>query len=502
MAADAPIRPADDMDLADRTDRTDRTDRPDRPDSTDRPAGLDWMPAPERDPVAAPGAVPGVVPGARRARPRRASGRRGTGGRRPGPAVLLRSLIGVREDVLGWVPEERTRYTWYGAIVLNTALLGGASMALAIATIRDELPLAVALVVAVIWFWVVLAVDSWLVSSTHGVPAKGRLRSLLPRLFLSVLLGLAIAEPLLFQIFDKEIQQEIAVGHQREVESYRGSLMACNPVDGTATAGRPECAGFQLNVPGSPGALREQITRNAAEVKERQAQVTAMNKTLADKMATEQRECDYRTKYVWKNGGRDVTETCKRARKDATAYSESSQADKHQSDLTALIQKGRDLTAQEATAGETYRPALVKAIDDRTRSHARSLDDDGLLTRAHALGAVAWSDWYAGFVAVLLHILLLTVDAMPVLAKLMSGPTSYDRALTARLEAGRRRHAEELQVRHACEASDHEARRHRSEREAANRMDSVEHAYRLEQSERARAFHTELNARAARLRNP
>ncbi|MER5929530.1 DUF4407 domain-containing protein [Streptomyces sp. NPDC002054] len=416
--------------------------------------------------------------------------------------MYLRRLIGVREDVLGWVPEERARYTWYGAIVLNTALLGGASMALAIATIRDELPLAVALVVAAIWFWVVLALDSWLVSSTHGIPSKGRLRALIPRLFLSVLLGLAIAEPLLFQIFDKEIRQEITVGHQRDVEAYRGSLMACNPVDGSATAGRPDCAGFQLNVPGSPAALREQITRNAAEVKERQDQVAAINTNLAGKMAAEQRECDFRTKYVWTNGGKDVTETCKRARKDASDYRDSSQADKHQSDLTALIQKGRDLTAQEATAGETYRPALVKAIDERTRRHEQSLDDDGLLTSAHALGAVAWSDWYAGFVAVLLHILLLTVDAMPVLAKLMSGPTSYDRALTGRLESGRRRHAEELQVRHACEAAEHEVRRHRSAQEAANRMDALEHTYRLAQSDRAQAFRAELDARAARLRNP
>ncbi|MFF8599415.1 DUF4407 domain-containing protein [Streptomyces sp. NPDC015232] len=419
--------------------------------------------------------------------------------RRRGPAVLLRTLIGVREEILEWVPQERGRYTWYGAIVVNTALLGGASMVLAVTTVRGELPTAAAVAIGAIWFWVVLALDAWLVSSTHGHRPGGMWRTLVPRLLLSLLLGLAIAEPLLFQVFDKEIRQEITVANEQEVGTLRGTLVVCNPLDGSSTAGRPECAGHRLGVPGAPAELARQVRENAQKVKERQAQVSAMNQTLAQKMAAEQRECD-RKKWIWRGRYADVTETCERARADTTAYRESSRLSTREAELTRLIEEGNRLTAKAAVAGDTYRPAVNRAIEERTRRHAESLDDDGLLTRAHALTRVAWSDWYAGFVAVVLHLLLLVVDAMPVLAKLMSGPTSYDRVLSGRLDSARRSHMEELQLRHACEAADHEARRHAAEQDAAHRMDEASHQYRLARSERAAAFHAELDARAARLR--
>lgn len=125
--------------------------------------------------------------------------------------MFLRRLIGIREEILDRESAERARYTWYGAIVLNTALLGGASMAMAISTIREGTPVAVAIVVGLVWAWIVLALDSWLVSSTHGYTGGRAVRMLVPRLFLSLVLGLTIAEPLLFQIFDREIRQEMAV---------------------------------------------------------------------------------------------------------------------------------------------------------------------------------------------------------------------------------------------------------------------------------------------------
>jgi len=94
-----------------------------------------------------------------------------------GPAAGLRRLIGIREELLAWAPEERTRYTWYGAIVVNTALVGALSMSLALGSFRPDLPPVAVAVVAVVWFWVVLAIDSWLVSSTHGTAVKRRSRA-------------------------------------------------------------------------------------------------------------------------------------------------------------------------------------------------------------------------------------------------------------------------------------------------------------------------------------
>ncbi|MFI6339132.1 DUF4407 domain-containing protein [Streptomyces sp. NPDC050535] len=416
-----------------------------------------------------------------------------------GLAVRLRRVIGIREDVLDWVPEERPRYTWYGVIVVNTALLAGVSMAVALATIRPDLPFPAVIVVAGVWLWLILALDSWLVSSTHGaLTAKSPLRILLPRLALSVLLGIFIAEPLLFQIFDREIRQEIAVGNERRVADYRGMLVSCNPTGGERTTDRTECGEYQLKVPGSPVELGEQIKSNIARTKAMRTEVDSINRSLNRKMATEQRECA-RGKWIWWRGYADVSQTCERARADSSAYRATSEIKKYESDLAALVAAGHTLAAKKDTAAEAYQPALQRAIDTKTRQRATDLDDDGILTRAHALKAVAWSDWYAGSVALVLHLLLLVVDAMPVLAKLMSGSTTYDRLVTARFAASRRLHSDDLQVQHACATMEYEVQRHRTKLDTTDRMEHLEHEYRLAHAERALRFRKDLDTRTARI---
>lgn len=98
---------------------------------------------------------------------------------RPAPAASgwaprLRRLIGIDEPLLAWVPEERARYTWYGVLVVNTALLGALSMVLALSSFRSDLPLAAVAVVAVLWFWVVLAwTAGWSPARTARRSANG-----------------------------------------------------------------------------------------------------------------------------------------------------------------------------------------------------------------------------------------------------------------------------------------------------------------------------------------
>ncbi|MEV5882754.1 DUF4407 domain-containing protein [Streptomyces sp. NPDC052020] len=425
----------------------------------------------------------------------------GRGSRRPaplspGPAARLRRLIGVEEPLLAWVPEERTRYTWYGALVVNTALLGALSMVLALASFRSDLPLAAVIAVAVVWFWVVLALDSWLVSSTHGTTVKKW--TLAVRFLLSVLLGLFIAEPILFQIFDKEIRQEIAVRNERTVAGFRGMLVSCNPTDGASTANRPECARYQLKVAGSPAELARQIENNTSRAAALRTQVDSINKTLNAKMATEQRLCG-RENWIWRGGVRDVTITCERAREATSDYRANSEIETYERRLEDLVAQGQDLAARKDRAADAYQPLLQRAIDTKTRQRAAALDTDGILTRAAGLKEVAASDGFALFLTVVLHLLLLCLDAMPVLAKLLSGATTYDTLLGARYAASRRLHAEELQVQHACARLEHEERRHRVEQDTADRMGRLEHAYQRAQAERAVRERAELEARMDRI---
>ncbi|MDR3080179.1 MAG: DUF4407 domain-containing protein [Streptomyces sp.] len=413
-----------------------------------------------------------------------------------GAASRLRRLIGVREEVLAWVPEERARYTWYGAIVLNTALVGGVSLALALGSFRSDLPLVAVLCVAACWFWVVLVMDSWLVSSTHGTGV--RKSALVPRLLLSVLLGLFIAEPILFQIFDKEIRQEISVGNDQKVADYRGMLVACNPTGGAATVNRPQCRSYQLKVAGSPAELAEQITNNESRSKALERQVTSINRTIDDKEETAQRLCD-KDHWIWRNGVRDVTITCERARRDATAYRRTSEISTYERRLAQLREAGRHLVEKKNKVAEGYQPLLQKAIDTKTRERAADMDGDGILTRAHALKEVAGSDGFALFLTVVLHLLLLAFDALPVLAKFMSGSTEYDTLLGARLAATRRMHAEELQVRQDCARMEQGVQRYTVELGTTDRRQDLEHAYRTAQAERRADERAELDARTQRL---
>ncbi|MEU2270242.1 DUF4407 domain-containing protein [Streptomyces olindensis] len=413
-----------------------------------------------------------------------------------GWAPRLRRLIGIEEPLLAWVPEERTRYTWYGALVVNTALLGALSMVLALSSFRSDLPLAAVVGVAVIWFWVVLALDSWLVSSTHGTTV--RKWTLAVRFFLSVLLGLFIAEPILFQIFDKEIRQEIAVGNEQKVADYRGMLVSCNPTDGAATTDRPECARYQLKVAGSPAELARQIRTNGDRTAALRTQVADINKTLDDKLATEQRLCGPKY-WIWRGGVRDVTITCERARKATSEYEKNSKVKTYEKQLQAMVDHGQALSARKDRAADDYQPLLQKAIDDKTRQRAADLDTDGILTRAHGLKEVAASDGFALFLTIVLHLLLLCLDAMPVLAKVLSGATTYDTLLGARHRTSRRLFAEELEVQHTCARLEHDVQRHRVRLDTDDRMRRLEHEHQRAQAERAARERAELEERMGRI---
>jgi hypothetical protein len=413
-----------------------------------------------------------------------------------GPASWMRRLIGVREDVMDWEPEDRTKYTWFGAIVLNTAFQGGIAMAVAVSTVRSGLPTVAKILIAVVWFWIVLGLDSWLVSSTHGV-SRARLLALLPRLALSVLLSLFVAEPLLLQVFNTEIQTQIRAVNEKNNEAFAGNLVRCNPTDGTVNTA-PDCLPFQLHVAGSPVELQRQITANTADTATAQKNVDDYNATLGAKLKSEQTECA-RDHWVWRGSYWDTSTTCENIRKDIVTFQATNNITALNNQLQSAKQTGTTLTGQERTAGTDYQTALQAAIVTADNGHNGNLDTSGLLTRADALSVVSWSTWYAAFLTILLHCILLVVDAMPVLAKLMSGPTRYDRALARRQAANQDLHQLHLDVERVVAAAGYEYQKHERTQQADAAKKRVDHDLRVREAELAREFRAELDARAARI---
>src|SRR5262245_41106021 len=91
------------------------------------------------------------------------------------PWRLIRRLAGVDEELLAWVPEERPRSTRLGAIIANTGLLAALSMFFALSTIV-AMPWPYLVPTALLWGFIIINLDGWLVASTHGILGSARLR--------------------------------------------------------------------------------------------------------------------------------------------------------------------------------------------------------------------------------------------------------------------------------------------------------------------------------------
>jgi len=137
---------------------------------------------------------------------------------------LMRRLVGVDEGILDWVPEERPRYTRLGFIVLNTGLLAGLAMHMALTSVTHA-AWWLLLPADLLWALIIITIDSWLISSTHGIERSAQFWVYLPRLLVSILLGLAIAEPLVLTVFHQSIGNEISEYRKTEVDRYETDVV-------------------------------------------------------------------------------------------------------------------------------------------------------------------------------------------------------------------------------------------------------------------------------------
>ncbi|MGQ5633933.1 MULTISPECIES: DUF4407 domain-containing protein [unclassified Streptomyces] len=362
-----------------------------------------------------------------------------------GPGRLLRAQIGVHEPVLDRVPSERVAYSRYGGIVLATAVLGGIAVCLALNSLLGSASPWALLAAGTVWAVFVFLVDSWLVSSTHGRITGRRRLALLPRFLLSLLLGLAMAEPLLFQVFAPEMNKHLAGEREQAVQAYYRDLLRCNPAYGTSTENLPGCAHAQLGLQGSPAALRTQIGSVKDQLAKLTAHIDAVDKRQA-KLDTTSNELCSRKNYIRVGGGLDVTQQCRIARQEADGYRHGNDVDADRARATALRNRIDTLTTRMKSATDEYRVKVLDAARTKRAAKDRELRSTGLLDRADALWAVMTSAFYPCFLGIVLHLLLLVLDSLPVLVKLMGGVSRYDRLLHRHLESAERRYEAELRA--------------------------------------------------------
>jgi len=368
-----------------------------------------------------------------------------------GLALLPRRLIGIREEVLDWVPEDRPRYTRLGLILINTGLMASISLFTALLRVV-QVPWPVVIPVAIFWGFLVLAIDSWMVSSTHGSLGAGRWLMFIPRLVMAVLLGSVIAEPLVLWIFHPAIHADVEQNRQEQIRVEAGLWTRCNPVDGRSTTSMPECANYQLGI-GGPTAEQGNLASLQAEREKLSSEVTALSGQLTAKQKFAQDECagvqrdgtsgkagkGFRCDSAWQVAETFETEIDLPAKRDR---------------ISSLDKQINTLTGTVATAEQEHGATVEQRIDEKVNAFTATFGPIDIIDEARGLERLSDRSDFVAAAQWLVRILLILVDSLPVLAKVLSGTTAYDVLVNRQLHSGQRFHSWSLdEVEHRYEAA-------------------------------------------------
>jgi hypothetical protein len=114
-------------------------------------------------------------------------------------------LAGARSDVLDQSPSEIALYNTFGLAVLLTATMSGVAVAIVVGYVF-EIPAAHLWPVATVWGLVILNADRALQILTTS---KRLFLAFIPRILISLVIGILVAEPLMLRIFQPEINNQL-----------------------------------------------------------------------------------------------------------------------------------------------------------------------------------------------------------------------------------------------------------------------------------------------------
>jgi Domain of unknown function (DUF4407) len=401
-----------------------------------------------------------------------------------GPSRWLRMLIGIDETLLARVWEERPRYTGLGAIVLGTAAMAAFSMFDALdEAIGPVWP--VVITVAVFWGVLICCIDRWLIASTHGKGA--RLRVFIPRLLLSLMFGVIIATPLVLTVFGPEVVTKAATDQQNRLTAYESQLKACNPLPDQATgkvAPVPaNCAGYTLPTADPAVGLTQALAREKQQAATLTRQISAANTTIAADDQTIRDECNG-VSGPGLSGVPGIGPNCDRDRQQEAVFEAQNPVGQWQQQLNTL---NLSIATQSATVGtqlQTYTDDITGAVNAKVAARTLSQGRIGLLDRIDALGELFASSPVIAVATVLLGVFVLLVDCLPVLSKMMSGITSYDRLVEGRLRSAEAIAAAAIHVRERRATGTDEVALHAVDVQIRAQLEQINDASRVERGRR------------------
>jgi hypothetical protein len=400
-----------------------------------------------------------------------------------GAGRWFRACAGVREDIMDWTPSERLKYAGLGIIVLNTGCLAAFAMFTALHTILSAPSIAL-LPLALVWGWMIFSVDRWLITSTHGVSGRNRVLIFIPRLILAILLAFTIAEPLTLRIFQNTLDSTVATDRTNELQAYESALQTCNPVSGNWITAA-SCQGDHLTVADSPYAAQQKL----ATAKQQLAQLTS---TASGEVAQQQSltqaardECAG-TSGAGLSGQAGNGPLCRADRVDASNYARENDLAAKQDQIDALQTSISTMIQQSGTAQATYAANLHVAITAAVKQKQKDLDTQiGIIDEWSALEQLSSQSAFVLFGHWLLVLVLMALDCLPVLAKMMSGSSAYDKLIVEQRASDERVYALDLKFREETASVDKEIGIYSFQSKKRSKMRELDRAERVQNAQGA-----------------
>ncbi|MEV8516272.1 DUF4407 domain-containing protein [Dactylosporangium sp. NPDC051484] len=295
--------------------------------------------------------------------------------------------------------KSRTERAWYQALglsVLLTALASSVSMTFAL-TLSLGGPWWAYTPFSLLWAVFVFNIDRWLVSTIHygkldetndgKTPiTAGRVVGYIARFAFAGVLAVVIAEPIVLQIFHREIDQQVAVTKAAALKQAELEVRA-----------RPEIVAERDRIDNRKKAADEELVNaRDAQKKANEALDAEINGTGGSRTQGCKQRCNERRNDVQQADGRVAT----------------------------AEQTAKDVTA----ATNTDNPVLEKRIADLVAEQATKIDGgDGLLAREKALTQLMRDNPELATRRWFVSLLFLLIDIVPLLLKTFSPTTNHDR---------------------------------------------------------------------------
>lgn len=347
----------------------------------------------------------------------------------PGPraARILRVLTGVNERVLDDLPTERPRYTALACVMICTAAIGGISMFFALGEVMGAVdgwfvPL------ALFWSAFVLCLDRWLVASMSGRRFGAKVATAVFRLFVAMIFGFIIAEPLVLRIFQTAIVAQIRTTRTEHLAQLQGQLEACNPASGQqpASANGMSCSDYRLAVPSVAAQIQTQITETQNDNQNLQNTVNADSTEIIQLSTIATDECAGIKIPGVTTGGAGNGPGCQHDDANYTEYKDSHNIVPLEADIASNNAKLATLENEETTSSATQQQKIYTAINARLALETQVNAPIGLIERLNALSQLSTSNTAVAASAWTLRLFFVVIDCLPVLVKFSSGQTPYD----------------------------------------------------------------------------